>query len=190
MRHLKLVFMLLFVLFLAACGGNEIETNMSEEVADFEFTTQENEKLGLKDLEGEWWVADFIFTNCTTVCLPMTTNMSMLQELLKEEGIDAQLVSFTVDPEFDSPEVLKKYAESYDVDLSNWSFLTGFDFETIKDLSVNSFRSELQENPGSDQVTHGVRFFLVNPNGEVIKNYYGIDRNEVESIVDDLKKVL
>lgn len=186
MKHFRFSILVL-VLFLAACGGNKIETNMSEEVADFEFTTQDNEKLGLNDLEGEWWIADFIFTNCTTVCLPMTSNMSQLQDLLREEGIDAQLVSFTVDPDYDSPEVLKKYAESYDANLNNWSFLTGFDYETIKDLSVGSFRSEVQENPGSDQITHGVRFFLVNPNGEVIKNYYGIDMNEVKTIVDDLK---
>lgn len=190
MRNIKVILALIIVVFLAACGEKEIETNMSGEVDDFEFTTQDNEKLGLKDLEGEWWVADFVFTKCITVCLPMTTNMSQLQDLLDEEGINVQLVSFTVDPENDTPEVLKKYAESYDADLSNWSFLTGYDFETVKELSVGSFRSELEENPGSDQITHGVRFFLVNPDGEVIKNYYGIDMKEVEVIVDDLKKVL
>lgn len=191
MRNIKVILALIIVIFLAACGGEKIETNMSEEVADFEFTTQDNEKLGLKDLEGEWWVADFVFTNCRTVCLPMTSNMSQLQDLLAEEGMDeVQLITFTVDPEIDTPEVLKKYSESYDADLSNWSFLTGYDYETIKELSVGSFRSEVQENPGSDQITHGVRFFLVNPDGEVIKNYYGIDMKEVETIVDDLKKVL
>lgn len=190
MKKIKVILALIIVIFLVACGGQEIETNMSEEIADFEFTTQDNEKLGLNDLEGKWWVADFVFTKCTTVCLPMTSNMSQLQDLLDEEGMDVQLVTFTVDPENDTPEVLKKYAESYDADLSNWSFLTGYDYETIKELSVGSFRSEVQENPGSDQITHGVRFFLVNPDGEVIKNYYGIDMKEVETIVDDLKKVL
>lgn len=182
--------MLIIAAFLAGCGGEDIESNMSEEVADFEFITQDNEKLGLKDLKGEWWVADFVFTNCTTVCLPMTSNMSQLQDLLDEEGINVQLITFTVDPKVDTPEVLKKYAETYDADLSNWSFLTGYEFETIKELSVGSFRSEVQENPGSNQITHGVRFFLVNPDGEIIKNYYGIDMNEVKTIVDDLKKVI
>lgn len=182
--------MLIIVLFLAGCGGKEIEANMSGKVTDFEFTTQDNEKLSSKDLEGEWWIADFIFTKCTTVCLPMTSNMSQLQDLLKEEGIDVQLVSFTVDPKNDSPEVLKEYAESYGADLSNWSFLTGYDYETIKELSENSFRSPVQEIPGSDQVSHGTYFLLVNPDGEVIKFYDGIDMNEVETIVDDLKRVL
>lgn len=184
------VLMLVLILFLVACGEKEIETNMSGKVANFEFTTQDNETLSLDDLKGEWWIADFIFTKCTTVCLPMSTNIAKLQMKLKEEDISVQLVSFTVDPDFDTPEVLKEYADAYGADLSNWSFLTGYDFETIKDLSVNSFRSELQENPGSDQITHGVRFFLVNPDGEVIKNYYGIDRMEIDAIIDDLKKVL
>jgi len=188
MKHLRF-FMLSLVLFLAACGG-EIESNISGTVEEFEFTTQDNETFSSSDLEGQWWVADFIFTNCTTVCLPMTTNMSELQELLAEEGMDIQLVSFTVDPDYDSPEVLKEYAESYQADLSNWSFLTGYEFETIQELSVNSFRSEAEQLPDTDQVMHGVRFFLVNPDGEVIKHYYGIDMDEVETIVDDLKIVL
>ena len=50
-----------------------------------------------------------------------------------------ELVSFTVDPEFDTPEVLKEYAKSYEIDLNNWTFLTGYDYDTIEELSVKSF---------------------------------------------------
>ncbi|WHX25775.1 SCO family protein [Virgibacillus halodenitrificans] len=179
----------ILILFLTACG-EKIETNMSEEVADFEFTTQDKEKLGLDDLKGEWWVADFVFTNCTTVCLPMTSNMAKLQKDLKEAGVDAQLVSFSVDPENDTPEVLKDYAAKYNADLKNWSFLTGYDFQTIKELSIKSFRSLVKEAPAeSDQVTHGTSFFLVNPDGEVIKQYSGIDSKQLDQIVKDLEKV-
>lgn len=178
-----------FILFLAACG-EKIETNMSEEVTDFEFTTQDNEKLSLNNLEGKWWIADFVFTNCTTVCLTMTPNMAKLQEKLNEESLDAQLISFTVDPKNDTPEVLKEYGESYNADFSNWTFLTGYDFQTIKEFSIKSFRSLVaQAQPGSDQVTHGTSFYLVNPEGEVIKNYSGIDNNTVDTIIADLKKV-
>src|SRR5699024_10147310 len=145
MSYLKTITLIL-VLFLVACG-EDIETNMSENVADFNFTTQDKGTLSLDDLEGEWWVADFVFTNCTTVCLPMTSNMSALQDKMKEEELDAQLVSFSVDPDYDTPEVLKEYAEEYDADLSNWTFLTGYDFQTIKELSIKSFRSLLAEAP-------------------------------------------
>ncbi|WP_156290490.1 SCO family protein [Oceanobacillus salinisoli] len=189
MRFLKFSTLGLFLL-LAACGGYPIDTTMSEQVVDFEFTTQDNETLSLGDLEGEWWIADFIFTNCTTVCLPMTHNMSVLQSRLEEENLDAQLVSFSVDPDYDTPEVLKEYGESYDADFSNWTFLTGYEFETIKELSIKSFKNLVAEPPeGSDQVTHGTSFFLVSPEGEVIKNYSGVDSSQLDSIVSDLKKV-
>src|SRR5690625_2195881 len=190
MRYFKSIILIIVVFFLAACG-EDIETNMSVNDADFEFTTQDNGTLSLDDLEGGWWVADFVFTNCTTVCLPMTSNMSVLQDKMKEEELDAQLVSFSVDPDYDTPEVLQEYADEYDADLDNWTFLTGYDFQTIKELSIKSFRSMLQEAPpGDDQVTHGTSFFLVNPEGKVIKKYNGIDQKVMDEIVEDLKIVL
>jgi len=190
-KYVKGAFFILFILFLGACGA-EIESNMPEDstVADFEFTTQDGDTLSLDDLKGEWWIADFIFTNCTTVCIPMTTNMVTLQEMMKEEDLDAQIVSFSVDPEVDTPEVLTNYAAGYGADLSNWTFLTGYDFETIKELSLESFYADLRQEPDSDQVTHVVRFYLVNPEGEIIKSYTGTSHDEIEAIVEDLKKVL
>src|SRR5699024_10987102 len=188
-KYIRILF-LGFILFLVGCG-EDIETNMSEKVADFSFTTQDEETLSLDDLKGEWWIADFIFTNCTTVCLPMTHNMTNLQQSLKEEDLDVHLISFSVDPDYDTPEVLKEYAESYDADLSNWSFLTGYDFDTIKEFSIKSFRSMVQEaNPGDDQVMHGTSFFLVNPEGKMIKRYDGTKSSEMDLILEDIKRVL
>lgn len=183
---------LILVLFLVGCGQEEIESNMPEDsiVADFEFTTQDEEILSLEDLKGEWWIADFIFTNCTSVCIPMTSNMVKLQDMMKEEELDAQLISFSVDPDVDTPEVLKNYAAGYGADLSNWTFLTGYDFDTIKELSIESFYSGLSDDPDSDQVTHGTRFYLVDPEGKIVKNYMGTDLKEIEAIIEDLKKVL
>lgn len=183
-------FFLVLLLLLTACGKGEIEQTMSSKIADFEFTTQDNDTLGLDDLKGEWWVADFIFTNCTTVCLPMTTNMNKLQDELADHKLDAQLVSFSVDPETDTPEVLRNYAEGYGASFDNWTFLTGYDFETIQKLSIESFKSGLADDPDSDQVTHGAWFFLVNPDGEAIKAYSGIDADAIQDIIEDLKKVL
>lgn len=186
----RLLFILGISLFLVGCG-EPIETNMSEDVLDFEFTTQDNETLRLEDLEGQYWITDMIFTNCTTVCLPMTANMKTLQERLDEEGFDdIELVSFTVDPDYDTPEVLTDYGKSYDVDFSNWTFLTGYDFDTIKEISIKSFKSPLMEPlEGDDQVTHGTRFYLVNPEGKVVKFYDGVDSTEMEAIVEDVKVV-
>lgn len=188
MRKALLIAIILFVLMLQACGQKlPIETNMNEKVADFSFITQDNETLELDDLKGNWWIADFIFTNCTSVCLPMTANMTQLQDRLVDENIPIQLVTFTVDPEFDSPEVLKAYGEQYNADFTNWSFLTGYDFQTIRELSIKSFRAYLKEpEPGSDQFTHDTRFFLVDPKGKIVKGYNGIERGNIDLIIDDL----
>ncbi|GGK04488.1 SCO1 protein [Lentibacillus kapialis] len=180
----------LLILILAACG-EDIETNMSEDVSDFEFTTQDMETMSNDDLKGEWWIADFVFTNCTTVCPPMTRNMAELQQKMKEENLDAQLVSFSVDPKRDTPEALKQFAQNFQADFSNWTLLTGYEFQTIKEFSIKSFKSLVRKPPeGSDQVTHGTSFFLINPEGEVIKSYNGTKTEEMQKIVDDLKIVL
>src|SRR5690606_20597230 len=143
------------------------------------------------DLEGERWIADFIFTNCTSVCLPMTYNMSQLQDRLNEEGIDIQLVSFSVDPDYDTPELLRETGESYNADFRNWTLLTRYEFDTIKELSIKSFKSPLIEPPeGSDQVTHGVFFYLISPDHEIIKYYDGVDEKQIDVIISDLKAIM
>lgn len=170
---------------------DQIKTNMDETFTDFEFLNQDEEKVSLESLKGEYWVSDLIFTNCTTVCIPMTSNMKRLQDEMVAENLNhIQLISFSVDPDFDTPEVLRDYAQQYDADLDNWSFLTGYEFEEMKEISIKTFRSMLQEPaPGEDQVTHGTRFFLVNPKGDVIKNYDGMNGNVVEEVIEDLKKL-
>jgi len=181
----------IFILFLVACDGEIIETNMSEEVSHFEFTTQDEHTLSLADLEGQWWIADFVYTNCTRVCPRMTANMANVQSALTNLDLEIQIVSFSIDPDYDTPEVLKEYAGSYDVDLSTWSFLTGYDFETIKSLSIDSFKTTIQEpSPGNQEIAHGTSFFLINPEGKVIKRYDGLGTEEMELIIEDLQKVL
>lgn len=190
----KLVRLLLFstLFFVAACsGGNEVETTMTSEVAPFEATNQNGDTITNEDFEGQWWVADFVFTNCTTVCLPMTANMQKLQDKINDADLEnVQLVSFSVDPDRDSPEVLSEYASEYGADLDNWTFLTGYEFDTIKELSIESFKSLVAEAPeGDDQVSHGTSFFLVNPDGEVIKNYKGTEVDAMDEIVLDLENL-
>jgi protein SCO1/2 len=184
------IVLIVSILILSACGGEPIETNMSEDVQDFEFTTQDNETLRLDDLKGDYWIADFIFTNCETECLPMTSNMSYLQDELAEEGIDVQFVSFSIEPDYDTPEVLREYGESFGADFNNWHFTTGYDFETIKNFAISSFKSLVVEAAeGTDQITHAISFYLVNPDGEVIKSYNGLNHSEMDSIINDMKKI-
>lgn len=190
MRKISFIFVSTFIILLLSACGDKIESNMSTELPEFEFTDQDGDPFSNSDLEGEWWIADMIFTNCTSVCIPMTDNMVQLQQDAQEKDLDVNFLSFTVDPDYDSPEVLSEYAESYDADLTNWAFLTGYDFETIQEISVDSFYANVELEPDSDQVAHGVRFYLINPEGEVIKHYNGLENEDIEQIMEDLENVL
>lgn len=66
----------LFTIVLLVVCSSDIDVNMSETMADFEFTTQDEETLNLEDLKGEWWITNLVFTNCTTICPRTTTNLT------------------------------------------------------------------------------------------------------------------
>lgn len=182
-------FQFILLLLLSACNKQQIEPNMSEMIPDFQYTNQDNEPLELEDLIGDWWVAYFSYTHCQTVCPRTTANMIDIQEDLKEEGFTPTIISFSIDPENDTPEVLKAYAKDFGVDLNTWHFLTGYDFETIQELSVNTFRAVLQKG-ALDQRSHSFYFYLINPEGEIVKRYDGMSDRENGLLIADVKKVL
>lgn len=183
-------FALLFALslFLAGCG-QQIEDSVSWEIEDFTFANQNNEDVSLSDLEGEVWLADFVFTNCTTVCLPMMANMTALQDQLKQEGLDVRIVSFSVDPTIDTPEVLKSYAENYGADLSSWDLLTGYSPEKIDEFAMANFQTLARKPENEDQVMHGTSFYLVDREGVVRKYYDGINP-PADEIMNDVEILL
>lgn len=190
----KVSFFLVGLLILTACGGGSALTDEGSYVAeqdwlieDFTYTNESDEEFGLAELENEVWLADFIFTNCTSVCPPMSANMSKIQQQLEDEGVEAPLVSFSVDPEVDTPEVLADYAEQYGANLEMWHFVTGYSFEEIKELSEKTFKSPLAApEEGDDQFTHGVFFYLVEGN-KIIKTYNGVSDVPIDAIVEDVK---
>src|SRR5699024_10230326 len=151
------------LLILTACGDN-IETNMSEELPNHTFTTQDEEEVSLDELNDEWSVAYFMYTNCTIVCPTTTPNMLSVQNELKNDGLTPQIISFSIDHSFDTPEVLKDYAYDFDGDLYQCSFLTGNKFKDIQKLSQQTFNSVLEDGgPDSHQYVHSTNFFLINP---------------------------
>src|SRR5438045_2817600 len=106
-------------------------------VPSFELVDQDAQPFGSRQLSGKIWVADFIFTNCPGPCPIISTRMSELQKPLAHS--DVHLVSFSVDPERDTPEVLRVYADKLRIEPLRWDFLTG-PLATITSLSSDSFR--------------------------------------------------
>ena len=199
-KRAKTVGVLFFLLIvLAACNGNilamfgneKIKDALNSPLEDFQVIDQHGEPFSKKDLEGKVWVANLIFTNCRTVCPPMTSNMAEIQRLLKEEGLDTvHLVSFSVDPEVDTPEKLTEFASRFTDDTENWHFLTGYVQKFIEQFARNNFHTIVEKPENEDQVTHGTSFYLINQEGIIVKDYPGVFDVPYEEIIGDIKILL
>ena len=135
----------------------------------FELVNQDAQPFGSAQLAGKIWIADFIFTTCPGPCPIISTRMSELQRPL--EKTDVHLVSFTVDPEKDTPEVLRTYADKLRKQPLRWDFLTG-SRDAIHSLSRDGFKLGLSDGAEEDGgPVHTTRFVLVDRHG-TIRGYY------------------
>jgi protein SCO1 len=178
---------LLICLLLTGCGQG-IKNPLNWELEDFTFKNHDGNDLGLEDLIGDVWVADFIFTNCETVCPPMTANMTNLFKKLKEEGIEnTKFVSFSVDPDVDTPDKIKEYMSRYELDQKNWYYLSGYSQKFIEDFALKNFKTIAKKPENDDQVIHGTSFYLINKEGIVVKDYSGFSDVPYDEIIKDIK---
>src|SRR6266852_6015492 len=117
-------------------------------VADFSLTARSGKVIQRADLSGKVWIAAIIFTRCTGPCAQVSGSMANLQQDMASNK-DVVLVSFTVDPEFDTPQVLDKYAQRYGADPERWLFLTG-ERDKLYRLIRTSFLLGVERNEGPD----------------------------------------
>jgi protein SCO1 len=156
----------------------------------FELTSESGKVVRRTDLQGEVWVASFIFTSCPSICPKLTSRMAELSERTK--GLDDfRLVTITVDPENDTPEVLATYAKSYDADPARWTFLTG-PLDQITEAVVGGFKVVLgkeEREPGIFEIVHGERVVLVDREG-YIRGYYEATDEGLSTLLVDIELVL
>jgi protein SCO1 len=150
----------------------------------FQLTDQDGRSFGSKDLQGHVWAAGFIFTRCPTICPAIMTTMGKVQKRARgiEQGF--RLVSFSVDPTFDSPEKLAAYARQHRVSPRMWKLLTG-PLETVRETVVGSMKIAMTDAPPETDfasVFHGTHFVLVDQQSR-IRGYY---RSNDEDVVDRL----
>ena len=141
------------------------------QVADFTLTNQSGNAVSLAELRGRVWVVDVIFTRCPGPCLRMTKQMKELQDAIAT-GPQARLVSLTTDPEFDTPQVLTKYAERFGADTHRWMFLTGTK-KQIGDVAVGSLKFSAMATKPEDRTSpddlfvHSTVFVVVDRQGRL-----------------------
>ncbi|OGX06578.1 MAG: hypothetical protein A3G87_09225 [Omnitrophica bacterium RIFCSPLOWO2_12_FULL_50_11] len=157
-------------------------------VPDFNLIERSGDSFARADIDGTVWIADFIFTRCQGMCPLLTGRMSNLQNELA--GAPVNLISFTVDPDYDRPEVLTEYAEKYGAQEGKWFFLTGAKHE-IRELMTGGFHLGVQDatpedlQAGAEPVMHSSRFVLIDRSG-FIRGYYNTDEpQKLRALVKD-----
>jgi protein SCO1 len=172
-----LVLIVLTVLALVLLAALKLRQSPSQplpvfgQVADFTLTNQNGKVVSLADLRGRVWVADIIFSRCAGPCPRMTRQMKELQDALGPES-QVKLVTLTTDPDFDTPTVLKAYAERFGADLARWMFLTGTKQELAK-LAIDSLKlTAVEKKPGErespvDLFVHSTIFVIADKRGQL-----------------------
>ncbi len=153
-------------------------------VPEFVLTDQTGGPLRSKEtLNGHVWVADFIFTNCAGPCPRMSGQMKQVRETIKEDA-RLQMVSFTVDPDRDTPAVLAEYAKRYRADPRHWHFLTGSRAD-LRKLSWDTFH--LSDVNG--QLEHSTRFVLIDQMSRIRGYYDTAEPESIPKLMEDIKRL-
>lgn len=161
---------------------------------DFTLTDQHGESFGLSNLRGKVWIANFVFTTCRGPCQMMTSQMATLQQTLQGQHPkwdQIALISITVDPSNDTPEVLKEYARLALADPEHWRFLTG-ERATIWRLVRDGFKLPVGEDADNEQmpIFHSQRFVLVDEVGQIRGFYEGLEEAGRAKLLADLDGLL
>lgn len=169
------------------------------EVPPFSFINQNNDTITNQSYTGKVYVVEFFFTTCPSICPVMNQNMKVIQNEFLNEG-NFGIASITINPEYDSPEVLKEYAIKYEVTSPNWHFLTGNHNEiyTLANEGFNLYVGEAPEVEGGFE--HSGFFALIDQqgnirsridaNGNPIIYYDGLEKEGIDMLKEDIKKLL
>ena len=166
---------------------------------DFEFTNQNNSKISNATYNGKVYLVEFFFTTCPSICPIMNRNMVLIQNEFKNEK-DFGIASISINPENDTPEILKAYAKTYGATLPNWFFLTG-DKQKIYNLANKGFNVFAGENAKvNGGFEHSGLVALIDKKGNIrcrkdannnpIMYYDGLEKTGVEALKQDIKILL
>lgn len=164
---------------------------------NFSFINQKGKNITNQTYEGKIYVVDFFFTSCPSICPIMSSNMVLVQNAFPENNIG--IASFSIDPEQDTPEVLDEYAKLYGVTNPNWNFLTGYKTDVYQ-LANNGFNIFAKEGNSPESFEHSGLFALIDQNGNIVSRtdsngkpivyYNGLDKQEVQFLIEDIKKLM
>lgn len=179
-------------------------------VPEFEFVNQNKDTISDKDYRGKVFLVEFFFTRCTDICIPMSHNLQAIAKMFEDKP-NFGIASFSIDPEHDTPEVLKQYAADYGVTNPNWHFMTGNRSDILKLSNEGFYLATNTEDDLENGLYHSGLFALIDQNGFIRsrpddfgnpKPYYrgsvpmdavvgeGEEAPEIDILIEDIKKLL
>jgi protein SCO1/2 len=192
MQRRALVLLVLVATFAALSCKKQPELEVLGQLGDFTLTRENGQSYGKKDLEGQVWVAAFMFTRCPTICPRITQRMREVQSAARKKEIPLTLVSFSVDPEYDTPQILTQYAAAQSADLANWRFLTG-DYALIQKTAEQGFKLALEGKADAAAehygISHGSHLVLVDGQARIRGYYRSSDDQEMARLVEDAARL-
>lgn len=170
-------------------NGKEMEETIYPVIPDFSFTNQEGQTVTQSDFKNKVYVADFFFVTCPTICPIMKKNMLTVYKEFKDNP-DVKILSHTIDPEHDTPDVLKKYASDLGVTGSMWQFVTG-DREKIYDIGQKHYMvSAMEDSSQAGGYIHSGAFVLIDKDRHIRGMYDGTTEEGTKKLKEDLKVLL
>lgn len=157
-------------------------------IPSFTLTDREGDEFDQSYLDGKYTVIDFFYTSCPLICPGMSAAMRDIQDTT--QGTNVQLLSISIDPEIDTPEVMKTYANGFRADPERWKFGRGTpDMTQILLMGVNFHLGELNDDDGFRNIDHPSSLLLVGPDRHVIGLYRYSDPDEVQALIDKARKL-
>ena len=169
--------------------GKEVEQTIYPVIPNFSFINEDGEVVTEKDFKNKVYVADFFFVTCPTICPVMKKNMLTVYNEYKENP-EVKILSHTIDPEHDTPEVLKKYAMDLGVSGKMWQFVTG-DKEKIYDIGQKHYMvSALEDSSQAGGYIHSGAFVLIDKDRHIRGMYDGTTEEGTAKLIQDLAVLL
>jgi protein SCO1/2 len=140
-------------------------------------------------MEGKITIVDFFFTSCPSICPVMSTEMERVDDVFRKED-RVQIYSISIDPEYDTPKILKEYAEKHNATKGKWFFLTGDKQETFNLARCGFLLPALDGKGIPDDFVHSDKFVLVDDQGRIRGFYSGTSREDVDLLILETKILL
>jgi len=166
-------------------NGKTVTDTIWHKVKNIEFTNQLGKKVSLYDLHGKIIVIDFFFTRCPSICPGLARSMKRLQDSFKKNDSIVQFISISVDPEHDSVQQLRKFADRYGANHDTWWFVTG-NKKDIYDFAFNELKASLTDTDIDTAFLHTENFYLLDSNFIVRGWYNGFDTIKQAKLVQDI----